>query len=76
MTWTVIHVAPKGFAGQTPYIVGVVDVGGTRVTAQIADASPADLDVGAPVHRVFRRLGTEGEGGILRYGYKFILTEK
>ena len=38
VTWTVIHVAPRGFLGQTPYIVGIVELDqGVRVTAQIAD---------------------------------------
>jgi uncharacterized OB-fold protein len=52
--------------------VGIVDLGGVRVTAQIADADARDLAFGTPVRRVFRRLGAEGEGGILKYGYKFV----
>ena len=30
------------------------------------------FEFGAPVRRVFRRLRTEGEHGIIQYGYKFI----
>ena len=75
VTWTVLHVAPRGFSGQTPYIVGIVDLAGVRVTAQIVDTGPRDLDFGVAVRRVFRKLGEEGEGGILRYGYKFVLAE-
>jgi uncharacterized OB-fold protein len=75
VTWTIIHVAPKAFSAQTPYIVGIVDLGGVRLTAQIADASASDLGFGMAVRRVFRRLGAEGEGGILRYGYKFVLAD-
>jgi uncharacterized OB-fold protein len=74
VSWTVIHVAPRGFSGQTPYIVGIVDLGGVRVTAQIADTDARELSFGTPVRRVFRKLGAEGEGGILRYGYKFVLA--
>jgi uncharacterized OB-fold protein len=74
VTWTVIHVAPRGFSGQTPYIVGVIELGGVRVTAQIVDTDARELAFGVPVRRVFRRLGAEGEGGILRYGYKFVLA--
>jgi uncharacterized OB-fold protein len=72
VTWTVVHVAPRGFSGQTPYIVGIVELGGVRLTAQIVDADARALQFGAPLRRVFRRLGAEGEGGILRYGYKFV----
>jgi len=75
VSWTVVHVAPRGFSGQTPYIVGIVELGGVRVTAQIADADARDLAFGTPLRRVFRKLGAEGEGGILRYGYKFVLAE-
>ena len=74
VTWTVIHVAPQAFAAQAPYIVGIVDLGGVRVTAQIVDVAPAELDFGTPVRRVFRKLGSEGEGGILRDGYKFVIA--
>ena len=73
VTWTVIHVAPHDFAMQVPYVVGVVELAhGVRITAQIAEATPDDLQFGAPVRRVFRRLRTEGEHGIIQYGYKFI----
>ncbi len=75
VTWTVIHVAPKGFAGQTPYIVAMVELGGVRVTAQIVEADPRELVAGARLKRVFRKLGSEGEGGILRYGYKFAIVD-
>jgi uncharacterized OB-fold protein len=74
VTWTVIHVAPKAFATQAPYVVGIVDLGGVRVTAQIADARAGELGFGLPVRRVFRRLAAEGDGGILKYGYKFVLA--
>jgi uncharacterized OB-fold protein len=75
VTWTVLHVAPRGFSGQTPYIVGIVELGDVRVTAQIVDTEARELSRGAPVERVFRKLGAEGEGGILRYGYKFVLAQ-
>lgn len=75
VTWTVLHVAPQNFAGQTPYVVGIIELdGGVRVTAQIADVDPDELDFGAPVRRVLRRLSAEGPDGILQYGYKFVLA--
>jgi uncharacterized OB-fold protein len=74
VTWTVIRVPPAEFAMQAPYVVGIVELGGVRVTAQIADAAPEELDFGLRVRRVLRKMGAEGEGGILRYGYKFVIV--
>jgi uncharacterized OB-fold protein len=45
-----------------------------RLTAQIVDADASQLEFGTPVRRVFRKLGSEGDAGILRYGYKFVLV--
>ena len=77
VTWTVIHVAPRGFSRQTPYVVGIVELeGGARVTAQIVDASPAELDFGVHLRRVLRKVGAEGDGGIIQYGYKFVMARQ
>jgi uncharacterized OB-fold protein len=73
VTWTVIRVAPKDFARQTPYVVGIVELdGGVRLTAQIVDARPDELDFGTPLRRVLRRMRTEGDDGIIHYAYKFV----
>jgi len=77
LTWTVIHVAPAGFAMQTPYVVAIVELAeGVRLTAQIADVAAEAIQVGSRVRQVFRRLGSEGDGGILQYGYKFVLLPR
>jgi hypothetical protein len=39
------------------------------------DTDARELVRGAAVERVFRKLGAEGDGGILRYGYKFVLAD-
>jgi uncharacterized protein len=75
VTWTVIHVAAAPFAQGTPYVVGIVELReGVRVTAQIVDCDPAELEVGTELCAVFRRVSAEGEGGILKYGYKFVVV--
>ena len=77
VTWTVVRVAPSAFAMQAPYVVGIVELDeGVRVTAQIADALPDELDFGTPVRRVLRRLRAEDDGGIIEYGYKFVLARR
>ncbi|HKQ70647.1 MAG TPA: Zn-ribbon domain-containing OB-fold protein [Polyangiaceae bacterium] len=75
VTWTVIHVAPSDLAMQSPYVVGIVELAeGVRVTAQVVDCDPTELTFGTPLEHVFRRVRTEGAGGIIQYGYKFTLA--
>jgi uncharacterized OB-fold protein len=72
-TFTVIRVAPTGFADQTPYAVGIVSLGdAVRVTAQVVDCDPASLAIGDRVRIEFRRIRHDGDSGILCYGYKFV----
>jgi uncharacterized OB-fold protein len=64
--------APPGFNG--PYMVALIDLEeGVRVTAQLTDVDPDDVEIGLPVEMVTRRLqerGTQGQGYLV-YGYKF-----
>ena len=72
-TFTVIRVAPSGFADQAPYAVGIVALeDGVKITAQIVDCQPESLSIGDPVRLEFRRIQQDGESGILCYGYKFV----
>jgi uncharacterized OB-fold protein len=72
-TFTVIHVAPTGFADQAPYAVGIIKLDdGVRLTAQIVDAELDKLAVGDKVKLEFRRIQDDGESGVICYGYKFV----
>jgi uncharacterized protein len=50
-TWTVCHVAfDEAFAGEVPYIVGVVELSeGARLVARIEAVAPGQLDAGLPL---------------------------
>ncbi len=62
--------APRGFSG--PYVVALVDLEeGVRVTAQLTDVDPEEVEIGLPVEMVTRRLQEKGPHGYLVYGYKF-----
>jgi len=75
VTFTVIRVAPEQFADQTPYVVAVVELGdGVRITAQVVDCRPEEVEIGKPVRLVFRKIQEEGKTGILCYGYKCVLS--
>lgn len=75
ITFTTIRVAPAQFAVQSPYSVAVVESdNGVRITTQIVDCKPDDLEIGRKVKFVFRKLYEEGRTGIICYGYKAILV--
>jgi uncharacterized OB-fold protein len=44
---------------------------GARMTSQVV-CDPRDAKIGV---RVFRRIATDGESGIIHYGTKFVLVE-
>jgi uncharacterized OB-fold protein len=72
-TFTVIHVAPTGFADEAPYAVGVVKLDdGVKITAQIVDCNLDELAIGDPVRLEFRRVQEDGSSGVICYGYKFV----
>jgi uncharacterized OB-fold protein len=61
---------PHGFAG--PYTVAMIQLEeGIRVTAQLTDVDPEEVEVGLPVEMVVRRIREYGANGYLVYGYKF-----
>ncbi len=74
LTYTVIHVAEDNFAAETPFAVGVVETDdGARLTAQIVDCKPEEIEIGKRVNLILRRIRKEGHAGILQYGYKAVL---
>lgn len=72
VTFTIIHDAPKAFEMMKPYALAIVQMEeGVRVTSQIIDCDPAAVKIGMRVESAFRKLGEDGEAGIIHYGYKF-----
>ncbi|HID61043.1 MAG TPA: Zn-ribbon domain-containing OB-fold protein [Hadesarchaea archaeon] len=71
VSYTVIHVAAEGFEDQVPYVLAIVELkDGPHITAQVTDCKPDEVKVGDEMEIVFRRMGQEGEEGVLHYGYK------
>ena len=72
VTYTVIHEDPAQFEMQKPYVMAIVEMEeGVRLTSQIIDVKPEDVTIGMKVQSCFRKLGQEGEAGVIHYGYKF-----
>jgi len=71
-SYTTLYNAPAGYEEQAPYTVAMVQLEeGPLITAQLTDIDVKDPEVGMPVEMVTRKLGSEGDRGILIYGYKF-----
>ncbi len=71
-SYSTVYDAPAGYEGQAPYTVALVKLQeGPLVTAQLTDIDEDELRIGLPVEMTTRKLLTEGEEGMIVYGYKF-----
>ncbi len=71
VSYTVVHAAANGFEEQAPYTLAIVELDdGPSVTTQITDCNHSEINIGDTVELVFRRMGQDGEDGVIYYGYK------
>ena len=71
-SYTTIYDAPAGFENTAPYTVALIKLNeGPVVTAQLTDVDKEDVHIGMPVEMVTRKLRSDGEEGMIVYGYKF-----
>jgi uncharacterized protein len=71
-SYTTIYDAPAGFENTAPYTIALVKLDeGPVVTAQLTDVDKEDVHIGMPVEMVTRKLRSDGEEGMIVYGYKF-----
>lgn len=72
-SYSVIHDAPLQFEMIKPYVMAMIKLDeGIMITAQVIDCEPTDVDIGMRVRSTLRKLGEEGPGGVIYYGYKFV----
>jgi uncharacterized OB-fold protein len=70
-SYTTVLEAPEGYEEQAPYLVALVQLDeGVFITAQLTDVD-SPVNIGDRVEMVTRKLTTEGERGMIVYGYKF-----
>ncbi len=73
-SYTTVLDAPEGFEDQAPYVVALIKLDeGPMLTAQLTDLD-GEPEIGMRVEVVTRKLRTDGEAGIIVYGYKFRKT--
>jgi uncharacterized OB-fold protein len=74
VSFTVIRVPPDDFADEVPIPIAIVETdNGGRLTAQVVDCSPDEVEIGKKVRLMFRRITSEGHAGIHQYAYKAVL---
>lgn len=70
-SFTIVTDPPEGFDEYAPYYLAVVKLDeGAMLTAQLTDVM-GEPKIGMRVEMVTRRLRTEGDSGVIAYGYKF-----
>ncbi len=75
-TYSTIHAPAEEFKVLSPYIVAIIELEeGAKITSQIVDCGEDDVNIGDEVELVFRKIKTEGEEGVISYGYKFKLKK-
>jgi uncharacterized OB-fold protein len=71
-SYTTIYDAPAGFEHNAPYVIALVKLEeGPVITAQLTDIATDEVTIGMPVEMVTRKLRSDGEEGMIIYGYKF-----
>jgi uncharacterized OB-fold protein len=71
-SYTTVHKPPEGYEEMAPYTVALVKLEeGPLITAQLTDVTSDEVEIGLPVEMVTRKLATQGEEGLIIYGYKF-----
>jgi hypothetical protein len=49
VTYSIVHVGTQEFDAQTPYTVGIAQVGDVRITGLVREVDPEDVKIGATV---------------------------
>lgn len=69
---TTLYSGPDGFESQTPYVIALVKLDeGPFILAQLTDVESDEVTIGMPLEMVTRKLRTDGDEGVIFYGYKF-----
>jgi scaffold protein (connect acetoacetyl-CoA thiolase and HMG-CoA synthase) len=71
-SYSTVYDAPEGYEGQAPYTVALVKLEeGPLITAQLTDVDNGHVAIGQSVEMVTRKLRSDGDKGMIIYGYKF-----
>ncbi len=72
VTYSTIYAPGESWIGGKPYVLAIVKLDeGPHVTTQVI-CDPADIKIGMRVKKTFRRIGEDGDKGMIHYGTKFV----
>ena len=72
ITFSWVYTPPKGFNNTIPYCLAIVELDeGPKVTTQIVGVDQKNVKIDMPVEFAFRKISSEGEEGVITYGFKF-----
>ena len=72
LTFTVVWTPPQEFKDQAPYVLAIVELdNGARLTGQITDCDYESVKSGMKIEAIFRKINSDGNKGLIHYGYKF-----
>lgn len=75
LEWTRVHKAAPGYEAQVPYTLALIRTEeGPVVTGQVVGHDGREVTTDTPVRAVFRRLGEDGDAGVIYYGMKWVLA--
>jgi uncharacterized OB-fold protein len=70
-SYTIVRVAPAGWPGQVPYVLGQVELPeGPHILAEVIDCDEAGLQIGVPVELALSPVKAEGAEAV-KVVYKF-----
>lgn len=72
ISWSIVRAAPTGYEALTPYVVAILELeGGQKLTGEIVDVDPETLKKGDILRAIFRKVYSDGEAGVIHYGFKW-----
>ncbi|HZY43738.1 MAG TPA: Zn-ribbon domain-containing OB-fold protein [Anaerolineae bacterium] len=71
-SFSTVYQAPASHEEQAPYTVALIKLAeGPMLTAQLTDVDRDQIKIGMPVEMATRVLQSNGDRGMIVYGYKF-----
>jgi uncharacterized OB-fold protein len=71
VSYTTIYSVPGDHRLHTPIMLGLVEIGGTKIIAELTDVLPEELNNVEEVEPVIRKVDEQGENGVIGYAIKF-----
>jgi uncharacterized OB-fold protein len=72
VTYSTVYTPGESWIGSKPYVLVIVRLDeGPLMTAQLI-CEPSKVQIGMRVRNVFRKIGEDGEKGMIHYGTKFV----